>query len=482
MMGWYVAVFLLLVLAGFGWAVFKSRRRRITLLDLLSRENNERAEREHRLFEFFHELGATTVKAQLDSMMHRVIAEGAAKVMGAQGGALYLFDEETQVLVPKHYSKGCPPLLALPENIINQAQTNAGTLASFLRLNGVNLGTGLLGAVFDQRVAEKVPDLLAHIKFDGKENFFQEEVAAMMAPLIVGKKKLGVLAVANAKPSKPFNDDDLEVFQALADQCAFAIGSRFAHAEATKKKAMEAELRNASEIQRVLLPEKAPLMEGFEIAGRNVPAALVSGDYYDFIPIGDKHLGAVIADVCGKGISASLITAMCRSVLRANARNDLSPASVLASVNRNLFPDIRVDMFITISYIVIANDGSTVTLARAGHTDPMLWRKSTGKVEEIKSPGLAVGLDKGDVFERVTKDVTIQMESGDVLLLYTDGVNEATDQKEAMFGEDHIMTTLAEAAPRGVQRVVEALIEDVDTFMAGDPKTDDITIVALRKK
>ena len=85
-MGWYVAVFLLLVLAGFGWAVFKSRRRRITLLDLLSRENNERAEREHRLFEFFHELGATTVKAQLDSMMHRVIAEGAAKVMGAQGG------------------------------------------------------------------------------------------------------------------------------------------------------------------------------------------------------------------------------------------------------------------------------------------------------------------------------------------------------------------------------------------------------------
>jgi phosphoserine phosphatase RsbU/P len=482
MMGWYVAAFLLLLWAGFGWIVFRSRRRGKARIESLYRSNSHRVGRERRLFEFFHELGVNSVKAQQESAMHRVIAEGAMRVMEMQGAALYLYDESTKVLVPKHYTEKCPPLVPLPERIVEQSRTNGGTLASFLRLHGVSSETGLMGMVFQQRQVEVAADLRRHPKFGGSANEFQQNVSVLLCPLIAGKRRLGVLAVATVKPARAFDDEDKEVLEALGEQCAFAIGSRHAHAEATAKKALEAELRNASEIQRVLLPDKAPQMQGFEVACRNLPAQLVSGDYYDFFPVDGDHYGLVIADVSGKGISASLITAMCRSVLRSHGRNDLSPASVLGKVNRNLFPDIREDMFITSTYVEVSNDGSSVVLARAGHTNPLLWRKATGEVEEIVSPGLAVGVDKGDVFERVTKDVSVSMETGDVLLLYTDGVNEATDHKGLEFGDKRLRASFSEGAQVSAQRVVDTIIEDVDSFMAGDPKGDDITLVVIRKR
>jgi sigma-B regulation protein RsbU (phosphoserine phosphatase) len=149
-------------------------------------------------------------------------------------------------------------------------------------------------------------------------------------------------------------------------------------------------------------------------------------------------------------------------------------------VNRQLYPDIHEDMFVTMIYLVIQPDGS-LTLARAGHTLPLVWRKKTGKVETLHSGGLAVGIDKGTVFERVTKDLHFQMESGDCLLLYTDGVNEALDTHGLEFGEERIHATLSNLAAHGPQAVVDGLIADVDRFLNGRRGHDDITLVALQK-
>ena len=223
-------------------------------------------------------------------------------------------------------------------------------------------------------------------------------------------------------------------------------------------------------------------MPGFVIAGKNIPARHVSGDYFDYFPVGDLHFGVVIADVSGKGIPAALITAMCRSVLRANARDTLSPAAVLAAVNRNLFPDIRQDMFITMIYAVLARDGSTVTLARAGHTDPCVWRNKTGEVEVLAAPGIAVGIDKGEVFERSTMDVSIKMETGDCLLFYTDGVNEAEDHKGLLFGEERLKDVFRKTVHEGAAAVVEGIPVAVEAFLGGVPQQDDITLVAVKKR
>ncbi len=109
-----------------------------------------------------------------------------------------------------------------------------------------------------------------------------------------------MLAAASER-TKPFSPHELEMFDALAEQCGFALGNAQAHQEAGAKRKLESELRNASEIQRILLPEKAPETSGWEMAARNIPARLVSGDYYDFVPVGSTHVGVAIADVCGRG-------------------------------------------------------------------------------------------------------------------------------------------------------------------------------------
>lgn len=481
-MGWIVAGVLLLAGAAVSLLLHRSLRRERTVIRMMQEGDRVRASRRRRVFEVLQVLGDAIQTGQPDATVHRLIAEGAVKVVESGGAALYLFDEKTQSLVPKHCTKSCPPLIALPERIVEQARTNAGTLPSFLRLHSIKSGEGVLGSVFQSLEEENVPDLRHHAKFNGESNHFQQHIAALIAPVKHGNRGLGVLAAAIERTAA-FTPHELEMFVSLAEQCGFALGNAQAHHDAGAKRAIESELKNASEIQRILLPEKAPDTPGFEMAGRNIPARLVSGDYYDFVPVGETHVGVTIADVSGKGIPAALLTAMCRSVLRAKAPfHPTSPAATLSALNRNLFPDIREDMFITIAYAVLPKDTNVITLARAGHTDPLVWRSQSGTVEVVKSGGLAVGVDKGDVFERVTKDVDIPMESGDVLLLYTDGINEATDHKGLEFGEERIKTVLGLAAPNGAQAVVNALCDAVKHFAGSEAQADDITLVVVRRK
>jgi sigma-B regulation protein RsbU (phosphoserine phosphatase) len=480
--GWIVAVVLLLAGAAVSLLLLRSLRRERNRIRDMQEGDLERAARRRRVFEVLQVLGDAIQAGQSETTLHRLIAEGAIKVVESEGAVLYLFDERTQSLVPKHCTKLCPPLIALPERIVEQARTNEKTLPSFLRLHSIKPGEGVLGTVFQTLHEENVLDLRHHAKFDGESNPFQQHIAALIAPLKHGTRGLGVLA-AGIERTEAFTQHELEMFMSLAEQCGFALGNAQAHHEAGAKRALESELKNASEIQRILLPEKAPEMPGFELAGRNIPAKLVSGDYFDYVQIGENHLGVTIADVSGKGIPAALLTAMCRSVLRAKAAfHPTSPAAALGALNRNLFPDIREDMFITIAYAVLPKDSGTITLARAGHTDPLVWRQQTGEVEVIKTGGLAVGVDKGDVFERVTKDVAIPMESGDVLLLYTDGINEATDHKGLEFGEERIKTVLGLAAPNGAQAVVDALCDAVKNFAGSEAQGDDITLVVVKRK
>jgi len=155
---------------------------------------------------------------------------------------------------------------------------------------------------------------------------------------------------------------------------------------------------------------------------------------------------------------------------------------VLSAVNRQMFDDIREDMFVSMIYLTFALGGSAITLARAGHPNPYVWRKRTGLVEEIKSSGLGVGIDQGDVFDRVTKDHTFTMESGDCLLLYTDGVDEALNAEGDEYGNENIERVLAETAPKGARAALYGVMDDLMRFTGGKASHDDVTLIVLEKK
>src|SRR5437762_6963000 len=164
---------------------------------------------------------------------------------------------------------------------------------------------------------------------------------------------MGVLALGNGMMSTPFSPSDFVVFKSIAEQSAFALYNAIIYSEANEKKRLDHDLEIARDIQRILLPSEAPVMPGFEISGINIPARHVSGDYFDYLEVDDTRLGVAIADVSGKGVPASIIMAICRSVLRSQATGNPSPADGLQKVSRQLYPDIKEDMFISMAYVIL---------------------------------------------------------------------------------------------------------------------------------
>lgn len=451
----------------------------------LAREHQSHDAEEHRMFEFLHELGEALYADTSTRKLHRRIVRGAAEVVEARGGALYLHDAQRGLLVPSAISRECPPLIELPPAVVGKIGQDPAAVRSHVRLQSILETAGALGDVFGTGRALLLGNLREHASFTALPGTGDDRVlSVMMAPLTYGAKRLGVLAVARPGAGQAFTSHDFDVFRSIAEQSAFALGNAMIHQEAMEKRRIEDELARASEIQRILLPSRSPEFPGFALAAACQPAKVVSGDYYDFIKLDDTHLGVVIADVSGKGVPASLVMATCRGLMRVSAEQQLSPAAVLQRVNRLLFADIREDMFVSLAYCVLNSATGEVTMVRAGHDPPLLFHRASGGIELLKPPGLALGIDKGPVFDRATREFTFQMEPGDRLLLYTDGVTEAMEAKSRdEFGGDRLADVFRREATGGAtpQPLLASVQAAVTSFTKGARQHDDITLVVIER-
>jgi sigma-B regulation protein RsbU (phosphoserine phosphatase) len=476
---WATVLFALLAIAVAGWLFTAFRQAH--KVRALERSKEEIQVEETLVFDFLHGLGEAFRETIRPHDLHRLIVEGATRILDAHGGALYLADRTGNKLLPAFLSKGCPPLVSVPAHILRQAATTPVALDGFLRTQSIPRGEGLLGTVW----ATAQPVCLADIR-DAPDLASLRQTAlgtasVMATPLLYGKQNMGVLALGNGPTGAPFSQSDFVVFKSIAEQSAFALYNAIIYSEANEKKRLDHDLEIAREIQRSLLPDQSPLIPGFEIAGINLPARQVSGDYFDYIRVDDHHLGVVIADVSGKGVPASLIMAISRSVLRSQAPHNSSPAAVLRAVNRQLYPDIKEDMFISLAYLVLDHETGSVTIARAGHDAPLLYHHTKGSVETVKPPGMVLGIDSGSVFDRITNDFALAFERDDCLVLYTDGVTEALDAKGDEFGVERLSQSIRESAASGASGIVRRLIDDLRNFVGAQPQNDDITVIAIRK-
>ena len=445
----------------------------------LERKRADLQVEEDRVFAFLHGLGEAFSEGVSSNELHRLIVESAVRILNAHGGALYLMDKAEPILIPAFVSKGCPALIEVPAHILDQASGNHLALDSYLRLSSVRRGDGIVGMAVesgqsrlyseeDLAYALSPGDLMAH--------------SAIVGTLAYRRKILGILALANGPMSTPFSEKDLTVFKTIAEQSAFALYNEVIYLEAGEKKRLDHDLEIAREIQAILLPSRPPSVIGYELSGINVPARQVSGDYYDYIRVDDRRVGVAIADVSGKGVPASLIMAMCRSVIRSEAVGKTSAAEVLRRVNQQLYPDIKEDMFISMAYLIIDSASSDVTLARAGHDAPLFYRAVNQSVDKLTPKGMALGIDSGEVFNRVTADFSFELAVDDCLLLYTDGATEALDEEGMEFGLPRLMRALQSSAAKGATGIVKRLTEEVKNFAGNFPQHDDITLIAIRKR
>ena len=472
-------LFGLLVASLLGWLFTYQRQRwRIRALE---RAKEEIQVEENLVFDFLHGLGEAFRDVIRPHDLHRLIVESSVRILDAHGGALYMADRTGKRLMPAFVSKGCPPLVDVPTRILEQAALTPVALDSYLRSHPIEAGEGLIGRIWKDGEAIHLADLGDAPELAKLRETAHGTASVMVTSLLYGRQNMGVLAIANGPMSADFSPSDFIVFKSISEQSAFALYNAIIYSEANEKKRLDHDLQIARDIQRILLPSKPPQIDGFDIAGINIPARQVSGDYFDYIRVDDKRLGVVIADVSGKGVPASLIMAICRSVLRAEARLGQSPAEVLRKVNRQLYPDIKEDMFISVAYLILDHESNGVTLSRGGHDAPLLYRAATGEVEILKPPGMALGIDSGDVFDRITGDLSVPLERDDCLVLYTDGVTEMLDANGDEFGPERMIQSVRASAGEGAQGVIARLTADVRSFANGHPQNDDITLIVVRK-
>jgi sigma-B regulation protein RsbU (phosphoserine phosphatase) len=234
----------------------------------------------------------------------------------------------------------------------------------------------------------------------------------------------------------------------------------------------EQELERAREIQQSLLPKEIPQLPGFEVAGAWQPASTVSGDYYDVLRLGDHRLGICIADVVGKGVSAALLMANVQAAVRAFAGDSESPAQVCAKVNLLLHENIATGKFVTFLYGILDGETHTFQYCNAGHLYPILV--SGGSVRMLEQGGAVLGVFPAWIYE----DSTVELRAGDRLLLFTDGITEASDANGQEFEETSIATFAKANSTLSAKELNSRLLAKVTAFCDAQFR-DDATLLVI---
>jgi PAS domain S-box-containing protein len=253
-------------------------------------------------------------------------------------------------------------------------------------------------------------------------------------------------------------------------------------AEERERAVRERDLRVAGEIQQHLRPRVFPDITEVEIEALAASSMLIGGDYYDVLPVSGRSWGFVVADVSGKGAGAALMMAECRATLRLCAAGELSPAAVLRRVNRAIQPDMRPGMYIALFYGILDLNTNRLRFCRAGHEPALLLRRGADKPELLPGGGLALGLDEGSLFDEMLEEREVEMQPGDLLALYTDGITEACNPKGEEFSRDRLATALQKHEEKPLAEVARKVDRYVRNFCALAPRHDDRTLLLVRPR
>lgn len=248
-----------------------------------------------------------------------------------------------------------------------------------------------------------------------------------------------------------------------------------------RRLSLERDLSIATRIQSALLPETLPAIDGYQIAAHYVSAKEVGGDYYDFIPLGGDRLGLVVADVSGKGIPGSLVMTMTRSLVRMAAHGHERVFDLLCQVNENLSRDMTRGMFVTLIYFDFDPATGALQVGRAGHNPGYLYQAQRGSIGQIQPSGIALGMDPGPVFAQALRVGTFQLEVGDFLVLYTDGVIEAMDVDGNEYTPERFIAVLEAVQEHDAETIVKTVIADLAEHTAGAEPSDDVTLLVLKR-
>jgi serine phosphatase RsbU (regulator of sigma subunit) len=299
------------------------------------------------------------------------------------------------------------------------------------------------------------------------------------APISIEGQPIGVLSAFSRSAKGIFTKEFLELFTSLAGLVGIAWRNAQQTEHLIRAREQQRELAIAKGIQLGLLPTSTPEVPGIALGGICIPAQEVGGDYYDYLLHDDGRLDLVIADVSGHNVGAALIMAETRTMIRSRRDHLNSPRDILCELNQFFYEDLtRAELFVTLFYLQYQPGTRQITYASAGHSPTLLWQTKSNTCLRLDPEGLIIGVKEDYPYEQES----LKLEVGDVLLLYTDGVIEAENDKSELFGESRLVQLLSEKNQLPPQALINHIVEQVQLFSGHHSFLDDVSLIVMQVK
>jgi len=336
----------------------------------------------------------------------------------------------------------------------------------------------LVREVTEKNMAALVLDTLTDVRFAEAPSILFSGVRSLVAaPLLGPEGALGMIVLESRLQVRQFGEEDLELLVSLAAVAALHLRNLRLVLEAEERRRLEEELALARRIQVALLPSQLPEVAGWELYGANFPSRVVSGDYYEVVPRAeDREVVLMIADVSGKGMAASLLTASLQAFSAGPIEDGLPPDEICVRLSRLLFRRTPPEKFATAFLAVLETATGLLRYTNAGH-NPSVIVRAGGEVEALGPTGIPLGLLPGARYRAAETTLA----PGDLLVLYTDGISEAADPDDEEYGLERIQKVCALHRKDACPALAAALEEDLETFARGVPFADDRTLVLARR-
>ncbi len=344
----------------------------------------------------------------------------------------------------------------------------------------IRISRTIVRHVLENRQAIISTDAASDERFDLAQSITDFRIRSMMcAPLFDAEgNSVGVIQLDSLSNSVSFQNEDMDILATVALQASSAIDKAKLYEIEIRQQEVDRDLELANEIQHRLLPNEVPDIEGYDLFDFYRPADRVGGDYYDYIPVGENRLAILVGDVVGHGIAAALLMAKVSAEAKFALASKQDAAVSMNQLNQAI-SKLNLDRFITIVLALLDRPTNTLTIVNAGHLPPVI-RKQDGTTEalSIEKSGLPIGIIEDFEYEAFT----IQLDPGDLVLLYTDGVNEAQNLQGELFGHRRIIEQMAEKQWRSSADFGKSLIAGVSQHLNGNRQDDDVCLVCLRRE
>jgi sigma-B regulation protein RsbU (phosphoserine phosphatase) len=417
-------------------------------------EENERLKRAVEELSILNDL-ARAIGASLNSQeIIQTIVRRSIRALNAEQGVITLVEEQGH----------------------DSMRTLVRTMVSSSEQEQFHFSQTLLGWMHINRKPLVINDPHNDERFRGVQ--WDESIHSLLSvPMMMKSELRGVITIYNKKEKKSFSDNDQRLLAIIATQSAQVVeNARLNEREQTLMR-MQEEVRLASKIQMELLPDSSPKFQGYAIAGRTMPAQVVGGDYFDFIPVDEHRIAVCLGDVTGKGLPASLLMANLQATLRSQTLNVESPKICLERSNRLLFQSTSPEKFATVFYAILDSQKNILFSSNAGQDHPYLF-STDKKIQRLSAGGIPLGMLGDFTYE----EESTPLEPGDTLVIYSDGVPEAMNKNGELFGEERLASVLADSHHDAPEAIIERIVAAIEEYAGTTPQSDDVTIVVVKRE